>query len=223
MVTLATGHERRRALRAPVHGTAVLHRGRGAVRGRIENLSLGGVLVRSRDQGATISDDAKSLVDVELRLRCGAVVVTGHVVRVAMTGDEIEIAVRFDLVPPEQEDAIEDEVVGAVAAGRTRPVLVVDSVEERRRGVAAALRDRKMTPVVPRTPLELMDLLSCHERRVDVCLIRPRFAGIAAAEIATAIRDAFPWVRVIVADDDSDPTTAANNAQAAWDDLDQTW
>jgi hypothetical protein len=219
MGTLASGNERRRALRAPVHGTVVLHRRRGAVRGRIENLSLGGVLVRSRDR----SVDVPGEVDVELRLRGGAVVVTGRVIRIEIDGEELAIAVRFDPVPPESEDAIEDEVVGAVAAGKSRPVLIVDGVEERRRGLAAALRDHKMTPVVPRTPLELMDLLSCHERRVDVCLLSPQFAGMPAMEIASAIRDAFPWVRVIVADDDSDANSAAKTAQAAWDDLDSAW
>jgi len=219
MGTLASGNERRRALRAPVHGTAVLHRSRGAVRAHIENLSLGGVLLRSRDVNADEVGD----VDVELCLRRGAVVVTGQVVRISYTGDELAIAVRFDPVAPELEDTIEDEVVGAVAAGKTRPVLIVDGHEERRRGLAAALRDHAMTPVVPRTPLELMDLLSAHERRVDVCLISPRFAGMSAVDIASAIRDAFPWVRVIVADDESDATSHAKTAQAAWDDLDTAW
>src|SRR5690348_8612730 len=136
--------ERRHSLRAPVHGTAVLIADGGVIAGAIENLSLGGVLVRSR---ARVHG-----VDVELHLPAARVFATGTSVR---RRDE-RVAIRFDDLSADAEDAIEDEIVRALGAARTRPVLIVDGVEERRLDIADALRDRAMTPLTPRTPLEVV-------------------------------------------------------------------
>jgi hypothetical protein len=209
------GNERRRAMRAPVRGLAVLHRDRGAVRGRLENLSLSGLLLRSRDRA-----EKTDSVDVELRLPTSArrIVLTGKVVRVEQTGDELAIAVHFDELPADAEDAIEDQVVDAFAAAQRRSVLVVEGHEEKRRGLADALRDRSMTPLMPRTPLEVIDLLSSPDRHVEVCLISSQFGDHHGREIANVIRESFPWVRIVFASDD-DPFATAEGVQAAWDEL----
>jgi hypothetical protein len=202
------GSERRRSLRAPVHGVAVLHRDRGAARGHIENLSLGGVLVRMRADRPE-APAGPEWCDVELRLSpLEKVILVGEVVRTEARRGELWIAIRFDGVSPDHEDVIEDRVVDALESGRPRPVLVVDGVEERRTGLAAALRDRRMTPLTPRTPLEMIDLLSHPERKIAVCVISPHFGDLRGREIATAIQ---------VADD---AITTIDDVQAAWDELD---
>jgi len=216
MPQVVPGSERRRALRAPVHGVAVLHRDRGAARGHIENLSLGGVLIRLR---ADDTPAGTEWCDVELRLSAKrTLMLVGQVVRTEMIRGERWIALRFDEVSPDHEDAIEDEVVGALETARWRPVMVVDSVEERRTGIAAALRDRRMTPLTPGTPLEVIDLLANPDRHVEVCVISPQFGDLRGREIASAIYEAFPWVKVVFFAGDA--FTTIDDVQAAWDELD---
>lgn len=212
------GSERRRALRAPVHGVAVLHRDRGTARGHIENLSLTGVLVRVR-AAKPAAPEGTEWCDVELRLSPAAkLVLVGQVVRIEARRGELWIAIRFDGVSPDHEDAIEERVVQAFEGARQRPVLVVDGVEERRTGLADALRDRRMTPLTPRTPLEMIDLLSRPDRHIEVCLISSHFGDLRGREIAAAIGEAFPWVKVVFVADDAIATV--DDVQAAWDDLD---
>ena len=213
------GSERRRALRAPVHGVAVLHRDRGAARGHIENLSLTGVLVRVRERAVTPdAPEGTEWCDVELRLSPTAkLVLVGQVVRIEARRGELWIAIRFDGVSPDHEDAIEDRVVRAFEGAPRRPVLVVDGVEERRTGLADALRDRRMTPLTPRTPLEMIDLLSHPDRHIEVCLISSQFGDLRGREIATAIHEAFPWVKVVFVADDA--STTVDDVQAAWDEI----
>lgn len=215
MGTLAS-HERRRALRAQVRGEVVLRRDRKSFRGTIENLSLGGVLLRSRDR---LDDtEAPDSVDVELRLpRSRAIALTGEVRRLEVRDGELWVAVRFDPPGADGEDAIEDQVVSAFVAARRRPVVVIEAEDARRDDLAAALRARRMTPLVPRTPLEVIDLLSQGEQRADVCVIGGRFADHEGGELARAIREAFPWVRVVHAADDA--RAAADDVAAAWDQI----
>lgn len=220
MGQVVPGSERRRALRAPVHGVAVLHRDRGPAQGHIENLSLSGVLVRVRERATPPDAPAGTeWCDVELRLSATVkLVLVGQVVRIEARRGELWIAIRFDGISPDHEDTIEERVVSAVESTRRRPVLVVDSLAERRDGLADALRDRRMTPLTPRTPLEMIDLLSHPERHVEVCLISPHFGDLRGREIATAIHEAFPWVKVVFVADDAIATV--DDVQAAWDELD---
>lgn len=98
----------------------------------------------------------------------------------------------------------------------TRPVVVVDGQEARRHDLAAKLRDRAMEPLTPRTPLEVVDLLARTERRVEVCLIGSRFHEHAGREMASALRDSFPWIKVVLVEDDDDDAAAVDGAEAAW-------
>jgi hypothetical protein len=214
---IAASHERRRALRAPVHGMVVLRRHQAAVRGAIENLSLSGVLVRSHGDLGDV--EAPDDLEVELRLPSARpMALTGRVVRCEVRDQALWIAIRFEEVPADCEDTIEDQVVDAFVETRRRPVVVIEGQEERRRGLAEALRERRMTPLTPRTPLEAVDLLASPERHVEVCLVSARFGDLHAREIEAMIRECFPWVRIVLAAED-DAEVSAEHAQAVWDDL----
>jgi hypothetical protein len=205
-------------MRAPVHGVAVLHRVRGASHAHVENLSLSGVLVRMRERASGPAPESTEWCDIELRLSpTEKLVLVGQVVRIEARRGELWIGIRFDEISPDHEDAIEDRVVHAYEGARRRPVLVVDGVEERRTGLADALRDRRMTPLTPRTPLEMIDLLAHPDRHVEVCLISPSFGDLRGREIATAIHEAFPWVKVVFVADDAIATV--DDVQAAWDEI----
>lgn len=102
-----------------------------------------------------------------------------------------------------------------VGMDRQRPVVVVEEQESRRRDLAAALRDRRMDPLTPRTPLEVVDLLARSSRRVEVCLIASTFCEHHGRDLATALRDSFPWVRIVFVSDD-DANASVDGAEAAW-------
>jgi hypothetical protein len=204
-------------MRAPVHGVAVLHRDHGAARGHIENLSLSGVLVRLRGRAAAPA--RTEWCDVELRLAASKkLILVGEIVRSEARRGEQWIGIRFDGLSADHEDAIEDRIVHAYESARRRPVMVLDGAAERRTGLVDALRARQMTPLTPRTPLEMIDLLSHPDRHIEVCLISPRFADLVGGEIASAIQEAFPWVKVVFVADDA--ATAVDDVQAAWDQID---
>lgn len=212
MVTLETGKERRRSLRAPVHGHAVVHGEQTAVGGTVVNLSLGGVLVRVRDVPGRTEG-----LELELHFTGATLYLLGSAVRVERDDDGALIAFQFVSVSADAEDAIADAVVAAFAAARRRQVLVVDGIEERRRDVAAALRAREMTPLVPTTPLEVVDLLATQGSQIELCLVSARFGDHVGLEIADVIREAFPWVRVLHLRGNGE--TAAEDAAAALEDL----
>jgi hypothetical protein len=95
-------------------------------------------------------------------------------------------------------------------------VLIIDGIEERRMDLADALRARNMTPLTPRTPLEVVDALSSPHQHVEVCLVSGRFGDVLGRELAAFIHEAFPWVKVMVVGRDVGET--ADDARCAWDD-----
>ena len=225
--------ERRRAPRAPAHGTAIIHGDHGVLVGNIENLSLGGVLVSAASAPAWSVDDEQGTLDVELRFGAGrnathastrgdaaqGFSAIGHPVRIEPEGSRVKIAVAFDRLPVAAEDAIEDEVEAALGAARTRPVLIIDDDEPRRRRLASAIGARGMTPLVPRTPLEAIDLLSRARLHVAVCALADRFADIPHAELRAFLAEGFPWVRTLsIANEGHDDAEAelADRAHAIW-------
>jgi hypothetical protein len=199
---------------------AVLHEDHGVTRGLIENLSLFGVSVLA-DQ-APIEGDT---LDVELVIHGRQpLVVLGHVVRVDArpAPASARIAIDFDRVPAGAEDLIEDEIVAAYAAAQARPVVILEGGAPRRAALAAAVRARGMTPLVPRTPLEVIDLLSRHETHAEVFLVSGRFAGLDSAELTAFLTETYPWIRIAAVR--SDIADAADQACASWRDVhDHDW
>ncbi len=206
---------RRRALRAPVHGTAILHEDHAVTSGMIENLSLFGVSVLADDEPT-----AGDTLDVELVIAGrDPLVLLGHVVRVTArpAPRAARIAIDFDRVPASAEDIIEDEIVAAYAAAQQRPVVILDATEARRAALAHAVRARGMTPLVPRTPLEVIDLLSRQQTHADVCLVGGNFGGHDRAALTRFLAETFPWVRIAAIR--SDLGAAADEAGAQWRDV----
>jgi hypothetical protein len=204
--------ERRQAMRVPVRGVAVFYAEDGAVHGRIENLSESGALVSLATSRAFETD----LVDVELKLGVDTGWVSARAVRVERTRSHAQrwhVAVAFDRVDDSMRNAIEAAIGCALRAAQRKPVLVVDERLARRRDLAARLGARGLTPLVPKTPLEAVDLLARAQLHVAVCLVAPSF-GQSAAELRTFVTDAFPWVSTADISDDLDATV--DRAVAAW-------
>ena len=206
--------ERRRALRVPVRGFAVLHatHGPGPLHGSLENLSQSGALVHVASKPPT--DD----LELELRLDDGDGWVTARTVRVERVNANTQrggwrIAVVFDRVEPGMRAAIDTAISHALSAAKRRPVLVIDDQAERRTNLITKLAAEGMTPLAPKTPLEAIDILTRSQLHVSVCMLAPGF-GVASTDLATILSDSFPWVTTAEISDDVDDT--ASRALRAW-------
>jgi hypothetical protein len=195
---------RRRSLRVPIRGTAVIHAQEGPLQGALENLSYSGALVN-----VTAPLAAFFAADVELHLSSHAGCVAARTVRVEVNPRRRwRIAVAFDRVEAEMRDAIDDTITTALAAARKRPILVLDDDLDRRAALIDLLVTRGMTPLAPNTPLDAIEMLTRPEFHVDVCLLSP------ANRLASLIDDSFPWVTPTPIDDDIE--TCAGIAIATW-------
>ncbi|HEU4726290.1 MAG TPA: PilZ domain-containing protein [Kofleriaceae bacterium] len=192
--------ERRRTLRVPVRGVAVLYANGGPLHGMIENLSQGGALV------GVASRPLEQQLDMEIRLAEGSGWVTARTVRVEPHGRQWRIAVAFERLDDSLREAIDAAIASARGAARRRPILVIDENLDRKRDLITRLADRGMTPLAPKTPLEAIDLLSRAQLHVGVCLLAPSF-GVPSTDLRAVLTDSFPWVSVAEITDDLEATT----------------
>jgi hypothetical protein len=103
---------------------------------------------------------------------------------------------------------IQTAIAHAVRAAHRRPVLVIDSQRGRRMALATRLAAHGMTPLVPRTPLEAIDLLTRPQLHVNVAIL------MASSEMHGVLADSFPWVSTAAISDDIDATV--QRALDAW-------
>jgi hypothetical protein len=199
--------ERRRALRVPVRGVAVLYASGGPLHGMIENLSQSGALV------SVATRRAEEQLDIEIRLAEGSGWVVARVVRVEPHARQWRVAVAFDRVDEPLREAIEASIASARGAARRRPILVIDENISRKNDLIMRLSDRGMTPLAPKTPLEAIDLLTRSQLHVGVCLLAPGF-GVPSNDLRAVLSDSFPWVSVAEITDDLDATT--HHAITTW-------
>jgi len=192
--------ERRRALRVPVRGVAVLYTSGGPLHGAIENLSQSGALI------SVASQPAQHQLDLEIRVAEGGGWGVGHTVRAEPALHHCRIAVAFERVDAALRESIDAAIASARGAARRRPILVIDENSDRKRALIDRLSNRGMTPLAPKTPLEAIDLLSRSQLHVGVCLLGPGF-GVPSTDLRALFTDSFPWVSVAEITDDLDATT----------------
>jgi len=192
--------ERRRALRVPVRGIAVLYGSDGPVHGTIENLSQGGALI------SVANRPAQHQLDLEIRVAEGGGWGVAHTVRVEASTRYCRIAVAFERVDAALRESIDAAIASARGAARRRPILVIDENLDRKRALIDRLSNRGMTPLAPKTPLEAIDLLSRSQLHVGVCLLGPGF-GVPSTDLRALLIDSFPWVSVAEITDDLEATT----------------
>ncbi len=164
--------ERRRHYRAGLEAGAVIHAAKLALRGRIVDLSLGGVRIRRLDDTAPCpAPGTAAMIELEIGDR-GWVATDGRIHRCELG----EVVIAFAPLAAEVEDLIEDEVLAAIEATRRPRMIVVDQQPDRRRRVADKLREAGCDSYEAATPLEAIDLME-----------RPRshIRGVAVAEHLT--------------------------------------
>ncbi|HET9626193.1 MAG TPA: PilZ domain-containing protein [Kofleriaceae bacterium] len=204
--------ERRRALRVPVQGDAVLYTSGGPLRGAIENLSHGGALV------SVASRPLEPALDLEIKLAGGGGWASARIVRVEpnsadATARPWRVAVAFERADEALRGAIDGAIRAARGAARERPIFVIDENSDRKRDLIVRLSDRGMTPIAPRTPLEAIDLLTRSPLHSGVLLLAPGF-GVPTRDLRAALSDSFPWLSLAEITDDLEATT--RQAISAW-------
>jgi hypothetical protein len=189
---LQTQGNRRRSFRAEVDGCAIVHAPDGvAVRCRVVDLGLGGVRLAE----PYLDSDVLAGVPVTLELECagaGWVVQCGRVVRHAGG----ELAIVFDVLSPEVEDFIEDEVLGALEADLKPRVVVVDGSVPRREEVVDLLREAGCAPLEASTPLEAVALVERSRNHVCAVLLAETMSQTAAAELHDFLAESHPTIAV---------------------------
>lgn len=210
MDELSSDVERRRGLRVPIRGEAVLHTSEGGCHATVENLSQSGVLLSlpcapDLDRGST--------VDVELRMLGGGGWIRGRTVRVDRVGGRWLVALEVVELDAAFRARIEGAIAAALSTVERRPVLVIDSCSDRRERLSEKLVAHGLTPLTPRTPLEAMDLLTQPQMHVDVCIVGDSF-DFDSDTITEVLTDSFPWVTTEEVDDDLEDT--AVRAARAW-------
>ncbi len=168
--------DRRQQVRVIANGSVIVH-GHETTRGRVSNISSGGMLVRlgERERGCGSGEP----VEIELHLdRTGATWLRfrGEVVR----SDRGEVAVSFTSVPLDFADVVQAELVSALEGAALPHVLLVDPNAQRRGPFAALLRRAGCRVVEVAAPLDAIAHLggsAVHHRVVAISSTVP--AGTA--------------------------------------------
>lgn len=137
-------------MRVNANGSVIVH-GSETVRGRLSNISGGGMSARLDEAGAR--SRCGESVEVELHLdRTGATWLRfrGEIIRT----DDQEVAVGFTAVPLDFADVVQGALVSALEGAALAHVLLVDSDADRRAPFAALLRRASCRVVEATTPLE---------------------------------------------------------------------
>ncbi len=184
--------ERRRHFRAEVIGRAILHIHGSATRCEIGNLSLGGVMLR-RDGDHAACPAAGSRVALDLELCASGWIHTRGSVR---RGDPEVIVVQFDVLAPEIEDLIEDEVIAAMEAQSSPRVVVIDGSPETRHQVAAALAEAGCAPLEAATPLEAVRMLGRAGTGVHGVAVGETMTQTDREELVDFLVDTNPGIQI---------------------------
>jgi CheY-like chemotaxis protein len=149
------GIDRRQQVRVIANGSVIVY-GHETLRGRLSNISSGGMLVRlgESEPGCWSGE----YVEVELHLdRTGATWLRfrGEVVR----SDQCEVAISFTSVPLDFADVVQDALVSALDGAALPHVLLVDPNAQRRAPFAALLRRAGCRVAEVATPLDAIAYL----------------------------------------------------------------
>ena len=200
--SVAQPGNRRRHDRARVNGAVVVHAPDGASRGKIINLSAGGVLVVEQSPHVELAEGTEVGLELETGRR-GWVRQAGGVLR------RVDGAIAFEFVQPSPVvvDLLTGEVLAAQEAQRVPRVVVMDPSSPRRKKIAAALRDAGCQSIEAATPLEAVDLLERSRSQVTaVAVAETTQSQTLADELMEFLAEAHPSLRLaLIVDNTAKP------------------
>jgi CheY-like chemotaxis protein len=191
---LSAPSDRRQSQRIAAKGTAMFHVGAALVRGRIENISSGGILVATESPGSAdlVGDD----MTVELRLdarSAGWLQVHGRITRVSSDS----IAASFRDAPPPFSAMLHEMVPASGRHRRAMNVVLVDEVPERRRALSRVFRQEGCTVLETSSPLEFLVRLGEQSFEPDVIAIADSIPSATSHQLRTFIEQNHPDAQLL--------------------------
>ena len=190
--------ERRQSVRLSPKGTVSI-RARGYdVRGRIANVSSGGLAAQTL---VTAPDRVLACaVELELRLdtqQAGWLQLAGKILRIGATS----IAVAFDTVPAGFDRVIDEALTASNGHGRVLSIVIVDATIERRLRMAEAFRAAGCAVVDVSTPLEAIVRLGEFHFEPDVIAIADSIPSLIADEMRQFVDHEHPRAKLVTIGD----------------------
>ncbi|HEX3763378.1 MAG TPA: PilZ domain-containing protein [Kofleriaceae bacterium] len=190
--------DRRGGVRVVAKGSVIVY-GRETTRGRLYDVSSGGIRMRLVDGAARCR--CGEVVDVELHLDRTGVTwrqFRGEIMRV----DRREVAICFTAMPLDFADVIHGALVSELDGTAIAHVLLIDPSAERRVPFAALLRRAGCRVAEAVTPLEAMAHLGSFDQDWVIAIANTAPAS-TAGELQRSLAESDPPVEVRVLGDPS--------------------
>lgn len=197
MAWLETPHELRRAMRVRSKGSILIHCGNRVIRGRMVDLAVGGICVRTEFPIGLVGLIGE-LVRVDLRLDdCVSrhFALLGRVLRVSIPTRRM--AIGFDAVPDDFEDCVQDELLAAVEHDALPRMILVDTVGVRRNTIASAFRHAGCHVTEASTPLEAIAHLGGSRFELGLIAIADTVQETVAEELREFLLDEHPGAHMV--------------------------
>ncbi len=191
--------ERRRYTRIAPKGTVILQAAGHSQRGRIANLSEGGMLVATN---VTAPDRMLArTVEIEIRLdgmHAQWLHASGRIVRISTDG----VAVTFDTLPTALLRVIDEMSTASRARLRVISVILIDADPQRRAAMADGFRSTGCFVVETSTPLEALVRLGESSFEPDLIAVADSIPSTVASELRTFVEREHPRAKLVTIGDD---------------------
>jgi CheY-like chemotaxis protein len=190
--------QRRRDPRIRPKGTVILRIGTYIMRGRISNLSLGGVATATRTTAP--ERFLGNMAEVDLRLdgqRASWLRLQGHVVRIQARS----IALRLDGAPPSFARVLDQAVTASHNNDQRLSVLLVDSLPVRRSAMSEAFRAAGCIVLDVSTPLEAIVRLGESDFEPNLVAVADSMPLAISDELRRFVEAEHPRARLVTIGD----------------------
>jgi hypothetical protein len=189
-----TPHELRRAMRVRSKGSVRIHCGNRVIPGRMVDLAIGGICVRTELPIGLIGE----LVRIDLRLDGSAskhFALLGRVLRVSIPTRRM--AIGFDVVPDDFEDCVQNELLAAVEHDTLPRMILVDTLDGRRNKIASAFRNAGCHVTEASTPLEAIAYLGGSRFELGLIAIADTVPETVAEQLREFLLDEHPGAHMV--------------------------
>jgi len=206
-------NERRRDLRVSPKGTVIMHAEGCTTRGRIVNLSRGGVAAITTSAVPVRLLGGAASLDLRLDGRDSSWLdVRGRIVRI----EDTAIALALEAAPPEFVRVLDELVTAAHCNRRVLSIVLVDATSARRSDMAEAFRAAGCAVIEVSTPLEAIVRLGESEFEPDLIAIADSLPATISEELRRFVDGEHPRVKLVtIGDGASAPLGLAHWLSAA--------
>lgn len=190
--------ERRQSVRLCPKGTVSIRTSDYEVRGRVANISAGGVSVTT-----LVTAPARLLActaELELRFdtqQAGWLRLAGKISRIGATS----IAIGFDVVPPGFARVIDEALTASNGRDRILSIVIVDATTERRLRMAEGFRAAGCAVVDVSTPLEAIVRLGEFHFEPDLVAVADSVPSLIADEMRRFVDLEHPRAKLVTIGD----------------------